>query len=148
MSNRSIGAAQAEALQLHKTKTKFQEHDAKLALIERKIAELEKKLAESQAMQSYLNTGPKTVNATDYELTRKKCCTTADHWKDILRGPQRQKLIKKMEELSSLFQQVTEVDDKPVLSDDGTPIPRGEDDCWLKCSLLKKRGYVCQHHVL
>jgi hypothetical protein len=145
-----MGAAQASALrisQLEREVERLKDLDAKVAALSKRIEELERKEAEDVAQTNYPDATPTAANATSYDQHREKCCTNVDHWKALVRGNQRSKLEDYVKRMTDKFKYETDFEDKFITDRNGNKIPRGEDACWVKRSLLKKRGYKQQYIV-
>jgi hypothetical protein len=63
------------------------------------LGESKRRAAMLYAQKNYPNATPTAENATDYDQHRDKCCINIDHWKGLVRGNQRLKLEKYVEDL-------------------------------------------------
>jgi hypothetical protein len=150
MSNRSMGAAQASALRISQLESEVERLkglEATVAALSKRLDKFEREAAEVSALENYPDATPTAENATDYDQHRDKCCTNIDHWKLMVRGSQRYKMENYVNVIHEKFKYETDFQDNFVLDRNGDKIPRGENACWLKQSLLRKRGYKLQFNT-
>jgi hypothetical protein len=63
------------------------------------FGESKRRAAVFYAQNNYPDSTPTAENATDYDQHRDKCCTNKEHWNGLVRGNQRSKLAKCVEDL-------------------------------------------------